>query len=228
VPTTKTKKLEATVDTVKAAAGPTWFHCSDEGDHIELSTRDHGDVGSETAGKADKVEGRRLFKLVTKVFRPSAWEVTYDVIDEWVSVSVRTLPLTKAEKDKARIEKKITDLRHRIQDACKAANAAITKPNVRQTFVGSVYDGHGYFLAYVRVDYGTRILYRAHLGAELAFATLQDAEAAVQPILAQFQDVDWTRKVMEPRPRHTGNYRPPNNVIENVGAIKFEARIPAI
>lgn len=227
MPTTKTKKLEATVDTVKAAAGRTWFQCSDEDSHIELSTRDHGDVGSETAGKADKVEGGRLLKLVRKVFEPSSWVVTYDVVDEWVSVSVRTLPLTKAEKDKARIEKKMTALRVKIQEACKAANAAITKPNVRQTFVGSVYNGHGYFLAYVKIEYGPRILYRNHLGVEYAFATLEEADAALQPILAQFPDLGWQRKVMEPRPRHTGNYSPPNNVIENAGSIEFEVRISA-
>jgi hypothetical protein len=225
--TTKKQKLEATVATVKAAAGRTWFDCSDEDSHIELSSRAHGDVGNETAGQADKVEGARLLKLVRKVFKPASWVVTYDVVDEWVSVCVRTLPLTKEEKAKAAMEKKMTALRVKIQDACMVANAAITKPNVRQTFVGSVINGHGYFLAYFKIDYGTRILYRSHLGADYAFATLEEAEAALQPLLAQFPDLDWRRKVMEPRPRHTYNYSPPNNVIENAGAIEFEFRISA-
>ena len=222
---TKKQKLEATVATVKAAAGRTWFDCSDEDSHIELTTRDHGDVGGETAGKADKVEGARLLKLVRQVFKPASWVVTYDVVDEWVSVTVRKLPLTKAEKAKARVAKKMTDLRERIQDACKAANAAITATNVRQTFVGSVYNGCGYYQPYLKAVFGHRILYQGNLYSGFAFATLKEAEAALAPIVAQFPELEWKRLVADPRPRHTSNYRPPNNVIENEGSIEFQAKI---
>lgn len=224
---TKKQKLEATVATVKAAAGRTWFDCSDEETSIELSTREHGDVGSETAGKADTDEGWRLLKLVRKVFKPASWVVTYDVVDEWVSVSVRKLPLTKAEKAQALVEKKMTALREKIEETCRLANAAVTEPNVRQTFIGSVYKGCGYYKSYLKAVFGKRILYQGHLYSGFAFATLEEAEVALAPIVAQFPELVWTLKIVAPRPSHTYNYSPPNNVIENAGSIEFEARISA-
>lgn len=222
---TKKQKLEATVATVRAAVGKTWFDCSDEDTQIELSTREHGDVGSERAGKADKVEGQRLLKLVKKVFKPASWVVTYDVVDEWVSVCVRKLPVTKEEKAKALVEKKMTALRERIQEVCKAANAAVVMPHARQTFVGSVYNGCGYYQPYLKAVFGKRILYHDRIYSGFAFATLEEAEAALAPLVAQFPELEWKRRVVEPRPHFTYNYSPPNNVIENVGSIEFEARI---
>ena len=222
---TKKQKLEATVATVKAAAGRTWFDCSDEASHIELSTRANGDVGSETAGKADTDEGWRLLKLVSKVFKAASWVVTYDVVDEWVSVTVRKLPLTKEEKVKAARGKKMNALREAIEESCRLANAALATPNVRQTFVGSVYNGCGYYQPYLKTVFGNRILYHGHLGAAFAFATLEEAEAALAPLVAQFPELEWKRRVADPRPRLTGNYSPPNNVIEDAGSIEFDARI---
>lgn len=224
---TKKQKLEATVATVQAAAGRTWFDCSDEDNHIELSSRVYGDVGNERAGKADMNEGWRLRKLVQKTFKPAAWVVTYEVVDEWVSVSVRKLPLTKAEKDTARAAKQMTALREKLEESCRLANAALPMPNVRQTFVGSVYKGCGYYQPYLQVVFGKRILYHSHLYSGFAYATLEEAEAALAPLVAQFPELEWQRQVVEPRPRLTGNYRPPNNVIEHAGSLEFEARIPA-
>lgn len=224
--TTKTK-LEATVATVKAAAGHTWFDCSDEGDHIELSSRSHGDVGSERAGKADIDEGKRLLKLVTKVFKPLAWSVTYDVVDEWVSVSVRVAPLTKKEKDRLKLEKKMRELRAIIKDACDAANIAHEKPNARKSFSGLVYEGCGHFTPSIKVVFGERKLYRSHLGAEFVFATESEADAALAPIVARLPDMNWQRNVIGPSPNVTYNFSPPNNVIEYAGAVEYEVRINA-
>jgi hypothetical protein len=222
---TKSPKLEATVATVKAAAGRTWFACSDEGEWIQLSTRDHGDINNDRAGKEDTNEGMRLHRLLQKTFRPSGWVVEFDVVDEWVHVQVRVLKLTKAEKAKRRLADKMVSLGKHLAAVVMEARAAVTTPNVNHTFSGGVYDGHSHFKPYLQAVFGERILYRGHLAVEFAFANELEAEGALKPLVAQFPELEWTRTIREPSPRHTGNYSPPNNIIEKKGHIEYEARI---
>ena len=61
-----------------------WF--SEDGD-MEWSTREHGDVGSETPGRADIDAAMEFNKAVLKAFPGHVVEV--EPVDEWVHVSVR-------------------------------------------------------------------------------------------------------------------------------------------
>jgi hypothetical protein len=230
---TKTK-LEATVATVKEAAGRTWFDCSDEGTCIVLSSRDHGDVGAEIAGKADKDEGSRLRQLLRKVFKPAAWVVEYDVIDEWVHVSVRKEPLTKREKaDRARKDK-IAKLDQALKAIVAAANEERKKLNCRLPFSSFVYDGHYSQKATLKVMFGKRFLYPSHMGSGFVFADEETASEAIKPLLEKLPSlklpasIAWTRTIREATPRRTGNYPPPHNVIEEEGYIEYEADIRAL
>lgn len=223
-----TQKLEATVATVKAAAGPTWFECAEEHGTIELSSRQHGDVSEEKAGTADIKEGHRLFDLVRKVFKPVDWDVTYDTVDEWVHVSVRILPLTKDEKAKKRFAEDMVRLRKQLTAAAAVINAPVTDSYTRKPMVAGVYDGHSYSQAYLRVVFGQRFLYLNHLGAKYTCATEEEADALLKPLLVQFPKLEWVKTVREPSPRRTGNYSPPNNIIENEGYVEYAAQIRKI
>lgn len=66
----------------------TWFAPDDEGPHeFSYSSREYGSVGDEEPGEEDIREARRLAALVRSAF--DSLKITVDVIDEWVSITVR-------------------------------------------------------------------------------------------------------------------------------------------
>jgi hypothetical protein len=65
----------------------TWFEFDDAGDdYILLTTRENGDVGNETPGKADWREGQRLGKAIKQNFKNV--KLSLDYTDEWVNLEV--------------------------------------------------------------------------------------------------------------------------------------------
>jgi hypothetical protein len=221
----KKAKPSPSVESVKQAIGRTWFDVSDEDDRIDIETRQHGDVGSETAGKQDIAEGRRILKDLRKAFPQSKWVTKFDVVDEWVSVSVRKEPLTPREKAERKQQALIAKLRERLTAVTADANARTQKQGCRNSFSCCVYDGCSYIKVSIKVVFGQRLLYHNHLGAGFYFANEEAASEAIDPLVAGFPEFEWARTTREPQPRRTGNYSPPNNVIEHEGYVEYEHQI---
>lgn len=81
--------MTLTESSIRKIIAPSWFDISDEGNgEFIIDTRDHGDVGSETAGLTDIREARRIAKALRAV-SPEI-KVVADVCDEWVTVTVHT------------------------------------------------------------------------------------------------------------------------------------------
>jgi hypothetical protein len=58
--------------------------CDNE-DELAFITRENGNVGDETPGNEDLVEGRRVVKLINEKFDITA---TTDEVDEWVYINI--------------------------------------------------------------------------------------------------------------------------------------------
>ncbi len=68
----------------------TWMDVRVDDGFVQIDTRSHGDVGSETPGKADIAEGARVAKALREKF-PEA-NVESESVDEWVSIMVDFAP----------------------------------------------------------------------------------------------------------------------------------------
>ncbi len=223
--TSPKKVVEPTVSSVREAVGRTWFDITDEETRIDLTSRDYGDVGSETPGKEDIKEGMRLFDLLKKVFKPSKWELRYETVDEWVTVSVRTTPWTPRELAKMALEKKLDKLKKVLSGAVTKANEEQKSPGCRDPFSSYVHYGDYSRTASLKVNFGVRYLYKNHVASGFVFATEEQADAALKPIVEQFPNLKWGKTIREPQKRRTGNYSPPHNVIEEEGYIEYSADI---
>jgi hypothetical protein len=221
--TTKPPKKTPTVESVKEAIGRTWFDVSDEDSRIDVESRQYGDVGNETPGKRDIDEGKRLFKLIRKVFKASKWVLTFNITDEWVTVSLRKEPITAKEKAEAVRKKRIETVRSRLEALVLVANEARKAEGYRTPFSSHVYDGHYNVSATVKVNFGKRYLYLEHMNSRFVFADEDTAGAAIADIMKGLEDLTWERTVREPTPRRTGNRPPPHNIIEEEGYIEFKA-----
>lgn len=222
---TKKKKYAPTVADVKEALGRTWFTITDEETFINIESRDYGDVGNETPGKKDIEEGKRLLTLLRKAFKQSNWVTKFEIVDEWVTVSLRVAPLSKEEKAKVAREKKLNKLRDDLRTVTTEANEATKKEGHRGSFSSFVHDGNYSKKATLKVVFGERYLYLNHLGSRFVFSNEVDADAALKPLVEKFPGLAWTKTIREPTPRRTGNYSPPNNVIEIEGYVEYEAYI---
>ncbi len=212
-----------TVETVKAAIGRTWFDVSDEDSFINIESRDHGDVGSETPGKEDVKEGQRLLDLLRKAFPPSKWATKFEVVDEWVTVSLRVAPLSKVERDKLARERKVSRLRAELGAVVAAANDETKKDGYRLSFSAHVHEGDYFKKVTIKAVFGERFLYPNHLGARFLLVNEIEADEALQPLVKKFSGLTWSKTIREPTPRRTGNCPPPHNIIENEGYVEYEA-----
>lgn len=218
----KRPKLVATVETVKAALGRTWFDVSDEGSNIEISTRDNGDVGSERAGDADRKEGQRLLALLRKTFKPANWISDYEVIDEWVHVNLRKLPRTKQEKDAIKAAKAQEAADARVRQLVAEAEDALPNPHGEGgealSFMSpSKFSSHK---GIIEVRYGERILY-IRPGTRFKLKTPEEAIAVGEALCTKLGGKWLQGKPHGPLENKTANYRPPNNVIERYGLVQF-------
>lgn len=67
----------------------TWFNLNDEeSDWLLYNSRRYGDVGSETAGEADKKEAKRLGDLIYKEFKDRIDSIKMEIVDEWVDLNI--------------------------------------------------------------------------------------------------------------------------------------------
>ena len=75
------------------AATKTYMDIENEGDmnNIFLSTREHGDVYSETPGREDIKEAQRVQKILQKKFAKDDIKVMASTTDEWVNLHIQKL-----------------------------------------------------------------------------------------------------------------------------------------
>ena len=71
---------------VEALALGTWFTTSLRDRWVTIETREHGDIGMETAGAVDVLEGRRIVSTLGEMFPMK--KMTMDITDEWVVITV--------------------------------------------------------------------------------------------------------------------------------------------
>jgi hypothetical protein len=227
----KTKTLvEVTRSAVFAAIGKTWFDLSEEDGRFDLETRMHGDVGDAVAGDEDKKEGLRILRALRKSFPVTDFETDFDVVDEWVSVSVRIAPLNEKERAKMAKDANVADWNEALGAVKEAFNSAIVAEggNMRGPMGFYVATGSSYSpdRIEVKVEFGERFLYHGHLGAGIKFKTAAEAEAAGKEALAVFP-VAWTVSHTKPFDRTTYNKPAPHNIIETTGSVVFTAPLVA-
>lgn len=87
-----------TIDAIREVIGDTWFDIQDQGLHIDLSTRDNGDVGDEKPGDEDISEGKRIHRALRKKW-PLSSRISIDSeqVDEWSYVTISKEPMTDSD-----------------------------------------------------------------------------------------------------------------------------------
>ena len=191
---------KVTLEAVKTVAGRTWFNITDECDDISLSTRAHGCVGSETAGKVDIAEGKRLMPLIKQGFPPSRFLVVFDVVDEWVSITIRKDPLTPREKLMAAQKKsrrKINDKVSKIAADLKAQGYA---PAILYCDSGYQAEGHLYRTArlHLVIPFGEVV---TALYTSFRYKTAEQAEEAARviiPLITGLPLAEWKMDEVKP------------------------------
>lgn len=123
-----------TLDQIRETVGKTWFDFAQEDTSVILDTRQHGDVGEEEAGAEDKDEGRRIIKALRAAYPPTDYRTRYEVVDEWVTVTIDLAPYPPAKRKAMREDKLFAEWltqRHREADA---ANQLFTTAKQAQPF----------------------------------------------------------------------------------------------
>ena len=129
--------MDAIQEVVALVKKDSWFDQDDTSkEWVHFSTRDNGDVCSETAGKKDVLEARRLRALILDKF-PSL-NVRIEVVDEFVEITVDTYPKYYTARE---IEKRLKELGYFTEMACGGTTEAVVFEYKRKTFC--VVSGYG-------------------------------------------------------------------------------------
>jgi hypothetical protein len=236
-----------TVESVKKVVGRTWFDFEDQEDRIMLDTRDNGNVGDETPGQEDVTEGRRLIKALRAAF--PLHHCAFEIVDEWVHVDIKKRRKSEREQREEALETLKREGKKLHEPALTAALAAVHQEIIGPAPEGNdrramsnykakrtpFYSNEHFLLE--RMDpkdpgrivvtigafFGERLLYCDHLGAVPPFKTPEEAQEALSKLLAHLPGAEVIGKpaIEGPYEKETYNYRPPNNIIERVGTIKF-------
>jgi hypothetical protein len=221
---------------VKEVVGKTWFDFEETENFIVFDTRLNGDVGGETPGKEDVLEGRRLVKEVLRHFPKH--DVKMEVVDEWVHVEIKRIPKSPtllreeafARKTKALSEKWATPIKNALLESSKVllGDSSESKNHARPfRWGGKVIPGDGGTGATTFVSkYGKRYLYRDHLEAIPPFETPEDGRKAIRAVLDAVGGTLKGERVREPYKTLTYNYPAPRNVIEEVGEVVYDVELP--
>jgi hypothetical protein len=214
-----------TLEELKELIGDTWFDITMSHDNscLSLDTRDHGDVGEEKAGQEDWDEGERLLKILRKDHDALNYSITLEDVDEWVTLEMREY----SKEEKANIRMKYATMERTKQ--IKAFTDELNKNALKGTNTGRspIMVGSGYKLtdSWVTIEYGRRFLYNNHRCAEFAISEKEEAEYLAKEIQKEFPQFKWTvEPPKEGIKKLTGNYRPPNNVIEEYNQIQLTAK----
>ena len=223
-----------TTTEVKAAIGNTWFDAQDDNGKIMLDTRDHGNLGEETPGKKDIEEGRRITKALKAAYPQH--EVSFEIVDEWVIVDIRTTPKSQAklaEEAKAQKVMELTKLwAPKIENAFSQTEAEMFGEQRPQNHKTPFYwrncieiQENGNTVIPVVASFGERILYRDHPQSIPAFLTAEEARQAAEKIAATLGGKIRGQKQTRICERETYNYNPPNNIIERTGTTFIDIEI---
>lgn len=220
---------------LRSAVGRTWFDLSESDDRLLLDTREHGDVGSETPGKPDLIEARRLATTARNLF--PRHEVRVEAVDEWVVVEVFKTEKSKSILDREALEKRALKLRGDWQSHIETALSASS-----QKCLGQNVDLRNYARPFswsqsmspskkscttkFRSEYGERHLYRDHLAAIPAFKNPEDSRQHFVEFVRTLGGTVKAETVTNPQKKLTYNHRSPNNVIEEIGNVSYDVELP--
>ena len=222
---------EITLAQVKRIVGKTWFDIDESDNFINLETREHGDVGSERAGKKDRIEASRLVAKLRKKLPADEYDITPDVCDEWVTITIPKDPIPESVRLRRRLMKRSQELQHAANELLAPINAEWTKgmKENRKPFHFHILDRSFGCLApryeaTLLTTYGERLLYRNHPGCCPVFTDASTATAEAAKLLPRIQDLGLTFVSVKDSGFHedlTYNYPPPRNVIERSGRVEY-------
>lgn len=229
----KTRKI--TPDDLRSAIGNTWFDLTESEDRLVLDTRENGDVGSETPGKPDLIEARRLAAAVKSLF--PRHEVNLEVVDEWVVLEVKKNEKSQSLLDQEAREKHAVKLRGEWQSHIESALAessqrCLGKDAQSGNFVApfswsrTVSPGEKSCTTTFKSEYGERHLYRDHQSAIPAFKTPEESRHQFEEFVRSIGGTIKAERIDDPRKKLTYNRPAPNNVIEEVGHVSYDVELP--
>lgn len=231
---TPSRKLSAA--DIKAAVGNTWFDLEEDEDRLVLDTREHGDVGSESPGKLDVLEARRMAATLRKIF--PRHEVSLETVDEWVTLEVHRDEKSKeklereargkrAEKLKGDWEPHITAALSSATEKCLGENAQLKNYAPPFSWERSLSPGTKSCTTTFRSEYGERHLYRDHQAAIPAFKTPEESHLRFSEVVRTLGGTLKSQRVNAPAKSYTYNRPAPYNVIEEVGHVSYDIELPA-
>ena len=222
---------QITLAQVKRIVGKTWFDIDESDNFINLDTRAHGDVGSEQSGKKDRVEASRLVAKLRKKFPAEEYDITPDVCDEWVTISIPKDPIPESVRLRRRLMKRSVEIQRAVNELLAPINAEWTKgaKEIRNPFHFHILDRSFGCLApryeaTLLTTYGERLLYRNHPGSCPVFSEAATATSEAAKLLPIIQDLGLTFVNVKDSGFHedlTYNYPPPRNVIERSGRVEY-------
>ena len=232
----KTPKKLSRVDINSAVEG-TWFDVREESDSIVLDSREHGDVGSETPGKLDFAEAKRMSAILRGRF--PRHDIRVETVDEWV-----VLEISRCEKSKESLAKeKIAQLSAKAKERWKPVLAEALARSAKKC-LGPNADSKNYARPFswsnelslgtksctttFRAEYGQRHLYRDHLGAIPAFKDPGESLAHFSKFIREIGGTLKAERINPPWKKLTYNRPAPNNVIEEVGHVSYDVEIPLV
>lgn len=228
-----------TTAALKSAVGNTWFDLTESENCLSFDTRDHGDVGSETPGKPDIVEARRIAAAVRTMF--PRHEVRLETVDEWVMLEVSKSEKSKTELDREarrqdqekRALKLVGDWSPHIESAlslhaqkCLGENSQSKNYAAPFSWSRTVAPGEKSCATTFRSEYGERHLYRDHHGVIPAFKTPDESRAHFAKLIRGLGGIVKAEIVENAHKKLTYNLPAPNNVIEETGCVTYSVELP--
>lgn len=228
-------KKKITSAEVRELTGATWFDLQEEENQIILDSREHGDVGSESPGKPDLAEARRLTAELRKGF--PRHDVSAEVVDEWVVVTISRVEKSQERLDQDAKEKQTLQLRKKWAPHIEAAISSVSKKcldsgiNAKNystpfTWSSSVSLGQKTWSTTFRAEYGVRHLYRDQQGVIPAFKTPEEIQPHLLALVKKLGGTLASQRVSAPFKKLTYNQPPPNNVIEEIGHVSYDVSMP--
>lgn len=214
-----------TASSIKVAIGATWFDLEDDEQHFHLDSRSHGNVGAEVPGEADKTEGLRLLKLLEKAFPKTNYHAPkFEVVDEWVTITITKAPLTAKEKKERLFRQRIKKSYRELAEFFSARpffQQHVDAKKVRCSFschLQESYTSKNSFTISIAAVFGSVPPGQDWPGS-YEFPDADAAEKALRSLLADksLPSLDWKLEVVPAQERRNFS----NKLIEIAGKVTF-------